>query len=180
MRIRSPHILLTPAGPYEAEEGPVPSDYVQELTGRIRSATALVERMTPGLKARVKDGTVELHVTGLPVYRFEGLQGSVRLPPGKLEIELACSSNLWKSLSFESEWEPQGFEGTGSLSVAGFTPEGVYDLLARRQEQEKALRESEQRFRQLAENINEVFWLTFANQLAKLLLNDRAYSSCSV
>ena len=129
VRIRSPHILLTPAGPYEAEEGPVPSDYVRELTGRIRSATALVERMTPGLKARVKDGTVELHVKGLPVYRFEGLQGSVRLPPGKLEIELACSSNLWKSLSFESEWEPQGFEGTGSLSVAGFTPEGVYDLL---------------------------------------------------
>jgi hypothetical protein len=129
VRVRSPHILLTLAEPYTAKERPALSDYLQELTGRIRSATALVERKTPGLRARVQDGSVELNMKGLPVYRFEDLQGSVRLPPGKSAIELTCSSNLWKSLSFQSKWEPQGSEGTGSLSVTGFNPEGIYDLL---------------------------------------------------
>ncbi len=123
VRLRSPRFRLTLPVRKEAHLS------FAFLKTRLASAAGLMERKTPGLQVRVENGTVELLGKGHPVYRFEDLQASVRLPPKKLKIEAACSSNLWKTLSFHAEAEPDQSKGTGSLRVSGFDPEKAYRLL---------------------------------------------------
>src|SRR4029077_12871312 len=54
---------------------------------------------------------------------------------------------------------------------------GMAQDVTERKRTEEALRESELRFRQIAENINEVFWVWTAHQNARLLYVSPAYET---
>ena len=76
---------------------------------------------------------------------------------------------------YENYFTYVGYAGTaGLLLVAGL---GAWNRMLRNKVQQRtmALRESEQRFRQIAENIHEVFWLTTVD-LSKLLYISPAYA----
>jgi uncharacterized protein involved in outer membrane biogenesis len=60
---------------------------------------ALLEEKAPGLVLLVNEGRLQMSEENRSLFRFESIDGSVSLPPGKLQVDLTCKSNLWESLS---------------------------------------------------------------------------------
>ncbi|MCK5552336.1 MAG: hypothetical protein KAJ09_04265, partial [Deltaproteobacteria bacterium] len=81
----------------------------------------------PGLVVVVDDGRLTLASEKKPVFWFGDIHGRISLPPDKLEIDLACNSNLWESMSLEGWLDPESFKGNGLVDVTHFQVKELID-----------------------------------------------------
>jgi hypothetical protein len=70
----------------------------------------------------VTNGRLELSQTDLSVFSFRNIEGQFAFPPGKFQIDLSCSSNLWERFSLKGSFDPRDFKGEGSLGIDSFLP----------------------------------------------------------
>ncbi|MEI9477943.1 MAG: AsmA-like C-terminal domain-containing protein [Deltaproteobacteria bacterium] len=95
---------------------------LQTVQDKVASLLSALESNVPGLRAEITKGSLELSEAGQPVFSFRNIEGQFALPPGALQIDLSCSSNLCERFSLKGSLDPKGFKGEGSVRVDGFLP----------------------------------------------------------
>ena len=95
---------------------------LQTVQGKVASLLSTLESNVPGLRAEITKGSLELSEAGQPVFSFRNIEGQFALPPGTLQIDLSCSSNLCERFSLKGSLDPKTFKGEGSVRVDGFLP----------------------------------------------------------
>ncbi|NIQ40336.1 MAG: AsmA family protein, partial [Proteobacteria bacterium] len=84
---------------------------------------ALLEEEAPGLVLLVNGGRLQISEGNRSIFWFEDIDGSIRLPPGRLRVDLRCTSNLWESLSVEGWLDSKEFKSNGRLTLIDFQPQ---------------------------------------------------------
>ena len=106
----------------------------------------------------------------------------IAVPPElEQQVDAFLAAVLDESDRVREEWRIRRRDGVVFDALAGFrtlkTPDGARYVVAtfaditRRKEDEKRLRESEERFRQLAESIAEVFWISDPEKLRMIYVS---------
>jgi hypothetical protein len=83
----------------------------------------------PGLVCTVAKGRLTLSDGSRPTFRLDGIEARLAVGDARVEIALACVSNLWRQVSVKGWLEPKGFRGQAGLSVAGLTAGPVVQRL---------------------------------------------------
>ncbi|MFO7738519.1 MAG: AsmA-like C-terminal domain-containing protein [Desulfatiglandaceae bacterium] len=77
----------------------------------------------PDVSITLQNASLLLTQQGKPVYRFQNLDAEIGSSADKLQIELTCKSNIWKSMRFKGKINADGLNASGKLNVSGFKPE---------------------------------------------------------
>ena len=94
--------------------GQLSKNVIEQLTKAAAKASAL--------SVQIEDGQLRLAAKNRPPFRFSAINGSIQFPPNKLQVNMACESNLWTTLSVNIEIET-GLAVNGSINVAGLQPQ---------------------------------------------------------
>jgi hypothetical protein len=95
----------------------------------IAPALALMASKAPGLVIKVDDGRLTLALGKKPIFWFGDIHGRISLPPEKLEIDLACNSNLWESISVQGQLDSTNLKGRGRIDLTHVKPQVLMDQL---------------------------------------------------
>ena len=129
LRIEAPEFRMElPVRPGEKEEEAKPFSpaTVQETVAPVLGIMALE---APGLILVVDEGRFDLSQGDVSLLTFQDIHGRITLPPDRLEIDLACNSNLWESMSVEGWLKAEDFKGNGRIRVKDLKPHMLTDQL---------------------------------------------------
>jgi hypothetical protein len=123
LRAEAPEFKMElPERPEEKEERPKPFSF-GSIEETVAPVLALVALEVPGLTLVVDKGRLDLSSGTVSVFSFNNIHGRMSLPPDRLEIDLACNSNLWESISVEGRLTPEDFKGDGRIRVKDLKPQ---------------------------------------------------------
>lgn len=83
---------------------------------------AKTEPQWPNLTIQVKNGRLNLIEDQRIIFGFQDIEGVMTLPPERLEIVLACRSNLWEKISIQSSADTKNLKGQGRIDLTGLHP----------------------------------------------------------
>jgi len=129
LRVEAPQFKMAlPKTPRKKEEkrGAFSLATIQEAVAPVLGVMAV---KAPGLTLVVDGGNFDLTEGNRSVFSFQDIHGRIGLPPDKLEIDLACISNLWESIALEGRLDPESFEGGGRIQARDFKPQVLMDNL---------------------------------------------------
>jgi hypothetical protein len=127
--VQAPDLKMElPEKPEGKKEEPTAFSFatIEESVGPVLGLMAL---KAPGLIVVVEKGRLTVSEENKPVFWFGDIHGRISLPPDKLEIDLACDSNLWESMSLEGWLDPESFKGNGRIDVTHFQLQRLADYL---------------------------------------------------
>lgn len=131
--------LRLPAGEADAE-----SPSLEALDLRIGQFVAQVMRSMPELQATLDDARVEVLVGDRPPMLLQAVRASVSVSGGSIDVELACSSNLWERLALRfrlsaaapraggpggADPGSRGLNGAGRIDMVGLQVNALQSLL---------------------------------------------------
>jgi len=99
------------------------------IEDQVGPALALMASKAPGIVVLVEKGRLNLSDKNTSVFRFQDIHARIGLPPDRLEIDLTCNSNLWKSFSVEVWLNSKDFKGSGRINLTHFQPQALTDYL---------------------------------------------------
>jgi hypothetical protein len=129
LRVEAPEFTMELSErPEEKGERPQPFS-LATIEKTVAPVLGLVALEVPGLTLVVDKGRLDLSRKDVSVYLFQDIHGRISLPPDRLDIDLACNSNLWEALSVEGRLTPGDFKGDGRIRVKDFKPHLLTDQL---------------------------------------------------
>jgi len=129
LQVESPEIKMElPKREKEKEKRPEALS-LETIPEALAPVFGLIEANAPGLVLLVERGRLDISEESRSIFSFENIDGSIRLPPGRLKVDLRCKSNLWESLSLEGWLDSKDLTGTGSIDLAHLQLERLPDHL---------------------------------------------------
>ena len=129
VRVEAPHFKMgLPKKPKEREQRPR-AFALGTIREEIAPVLGLIASKAPGLAFVVDQGRFDLIEGDTSVIRFQDIHGRIGLPPDKLEIDLACVSSLWESMSMRGRLTAEDLKGGGRIHVRDFKPQVLMDNL---------------------------------------------------
>ncbi len=129
IKVESPDVqMMLPERPKEKAERPKAFS-VATLREELGPLFGLLESKAPGLAVKVDKGSLDIVEGNVSIFRFEGIQARIGLPPERLQVDFTCKSTLWESLSLEGWLNSKDLTGMGSIDLAHFQLERLPDHL---------------------------------------------------
>ncbi len=129
LRAEAPHFKMGLAKrPKQGEQRPR-AFALGTIGEEVAPVLGLIASKAPGLTLVVDGGRFNLTEGDTSVFRFQDIHGRISLPPDKLEIDVACDSNLWESMSVEGWLTAEDLKGGGRIQVRDFKPQVLTDNL---------------------------------------------------
>jgi hypothetical protein len=102
----------------------------RRIADSLRSLLVFMESKAPGLTLLVEKGRLTLTKGRQPVFWFQDIQGRAQFPPDQLQVDLACTSNLWEHISVEARLGPKEVTGAANIQVTKIHPQALLSYLA--------------------------------------------------
>jgi hypothetical protein len=93
-----------------------------QLVGQITAAM-------PNLRVMIEDARVEVLIGERPPLLLQEMRARASISAGNIDVELACSSNLWEKLALAFTLSGADLGGAGRLDVVGLQTSGLNSLL---------------------------------------------------
>lgn len=87
------------------------------LAGVLSSFVAKASSAAPGVVVSIRRGSLSLLLGNKPSFRLKEIDGRAGLKGDRLEVEIACTSNVWNRASFTGWFTPAGQRGQASLRL---------------------------------------------------------------
>ena len=99
------------------EEEKPPS--LAEIRERIGSLLSALSGDAPGVVLEVHRGRVALSLGPRPLCALREIEGRIVFPPNRLEVDIRCASNLWRTLSLNGRLDAAELSGRGTIDLVG-------------------------------------------------------------
>jgi hypothetical protein len=119
-QLEAPDVTLSLPDKWREEGTALPT--LRAVQDKIAALLTIVESKIPGSRAEITNGSLELSEASQPLFSFRNIEGQFALPPGALQIDLSCTSNVWERFSVKGTLNPKSFKGEGSFRVDHFLP----------------------------------------------------------
>ncbi len=96
---------------------------------RLRQVIGQITAAMPLLQATIEDARVELLVGDRPPLVLKAVDASVSVSDGSIDVEFACTSNLWEKLALEFTLSGADLVGAGRVNVVGLQTNALQSLL---------------------------------------------------
>ena len=116
----APHFKMGLPQPPREKEGEPRAFSLATIEEEVAPVLGILVSKAPDLTLVVHGGRFDLTEGDTSVFSFMDIHGRISLPPDMLEIDLACNSNLWESISLEGWLDPGSFESNGQVSLTHF------------------------------------------------------------
>ena len=129
LQVEAPDFKMNlPEGPEKKKERLKALSFAT-IEEKVAPVLALIALKSQGLVVVVEKGSLNLSDKNTSVFRFQDIHARIGLPPDRLEIDLTCNSNLWKSFSVEAWLNSKDFKGSGRINLTHFQPQALTDYL---------------------------------------------------
>ncbi len=128
-RISGPQITLPVPEVLRLEERERRPFSISELRSAARSLIDSIKERLPDAFLEIDRGAVTLIRSGEPFFQFKDINGRATLPPGEIELELSCGSNLWDSLAIDARLDPDNLTNSGRFKLVRFRPRPAADYI---------------------------------------------------
>jgi len=128
-RLRSDSIVITdpkltipfPESVREIEKPKGVSEYrtLHQVREQMIQVLSRMQAILHDASIAVKNGSVLCTRKGETLFGFQNLDAKIDLPPDKLELDLASTSNLWESVTFTGKINTDGSNAGGELRITG-------------------------------------------------------------
>ncbi|MCJ7595116.1 MAG: AsmA family protein, partial [Desulfobacterales bacterium] len=129
VRVAEPQFRIPlPAGAEGKEESPAAGTLpdIQRLMAPLLAPAAIG---APDLRFEMKKGRLDLYRDDRTVFSFSDIHGSAGRSPKGFDIEIACESNLSKSIAVKSTLDLKEPAADGQIDLSGFHPGVLTDYL---------------------------------------------------
>ncbi|MGH8731574.1 MAG: hypothetical protein ACREVF_07650, partial [Burkholderiales bacterium] len=96
---------------------------------RLRQLVGQITAAVPNLRATIEDARVEVLIGDRPLLVLQVARARVSVSAGSIDVELACSSNLWEQLALAFTLSGADLGGAGRVDVVGLQTHGLNSLL---------------------------------------------------
>ncbi|HKQ24876.1 MAG TPA: AsmA-like C-terminal domain-containing protein [Burkholderiales bacterium] len=96
---------------------------------RLRQVIGQVTGAVPNLQATMEDARVQVLVGDRAPLILQAVNASVGVSERSIDVEFACTSNLWEKLALAFTLSGADLGGTGRANVVGLQTNGLYSLL---------------------------------------------------
>ncbi len=102
----------------------------ERIRKKVEELLSRMGQNMPNGTITVIDGTLLLTRKGETLYSFKELNARADLPPEALRLNLATSSNVWDTLTFEGKIDADGTDAAGELKIQELRPEPIAGYFA--------------------------------------------------